>query len=111
MAFCHKEKYALPAPAGCCDGAAAAAAQETEMKQGIHPDYVECKVKCGCGNEFTTHATQPEIHVEICGACHPFYTGKQKLVDTAGRVEKFQRRFGNYMDRMRKPADAQKAES
>ena len=65
------------------------------MKPGIHPDYVECKVTCGCGETFVTAATQPEIHVEICSKCHPFYTGKQKLVDTAGRVEKFQRRYAN----------------
>ena len=66
------------------------------MKDGLHPKYVECKVTCGCGETFTTHATQSEINVEICSKCHPFYTGKQKLVDTAGRVEKFQRRYGNY---------------
>jgi len=63
------------------------------MKKKIHPKYVECTVKCGCGETFTTRATQPEINVEICSKCHPFYTGKQKLVDTAGRVEKFQRRY------------------
>jgi large subunit ribosomal protein L31 len=76
------------------------------MKKGIHPDYVKCTVKCGCGSLFETRATQGEINVEICGACHPFYTGKQKLVDTAGRVEKFQRRFGGYMDQLKKPAAA-----
>ena len=63
------------------------------MKAKIHPKYEECTVKCGCGNTFETCATQGEINVEICSACHPFYTGKQKLVDTAGRVEKFQRRY------------------
>jgi large subunit ribosomal protein L31 len=62
------------------------------MKQGIHPEYVECTVRCACGNTFLTRATKPEIHVEICSACHPFYTGKQKFVDTGGRVERFQRR-------------------
>jgi len=77
------------------------------MKDGIHPKYVECKVTCGCGETFTTRATQPEIHVEICSKCHPFYTGKQKLVDTAGRVEKFQRRYGDY----RKAVDARKADA
>ena len=67
------------------------------MKEGIHPKYVETKVKCGCGNEFTTRSTKAEIHVEICSACHPFYTGKQKYVDTAGRIEKFQKKYGkNY---------------
>ena len=62
------------------------------MKTEIHPEYVEAHVRCTCGNEFTTRSTQSEIHVEICSNCHPFYTGKQKLVDTGGRVERFQRR-------------------
>ena len=62
------------------------------MKTDIHPDYVECTVKCSCGNTFTTRSTVPELRVELCSECHPFYTGKQKLVDTGGRVERFQRR-------------------
>ena len=62
------------------------------MKTAIHPEYVEAHVRCTCGNEFTTRSTQPEIHVEICSNCHPFYTGRQKLVDTGGRVERFKRR-------------------
>jgi large subunit ribosomal protein L31 len=62
------------------------------MRQGIHPEYVEAHVRCTCGNEFTTRSTKPELHVEICSNCHPFYTGKQKLVDSGGRVERFQRR-------------------
>src|SRR5438874_2517867 len=62
------------------------------MKAGIHPEYVEAHVRCTCGNEFTTRSTKPELHVEICSNCHPFYTGRQKLVDTGGRVERFQRR-------------------
>lgn len=62
------------------------------MKAQIHPSYVEAHVRCMCGNEFTTRATQEEIHVEVCSNCHPFYTGRQKLVDTGGRVERFQRR-------------------
>ena len=62
------------------------------MKADIHPDYVVSHVTCSCGNEFTTRATKPELHVEICSACHPFYTGKQKLVDTGGRVERSRRR-------------------
>ena len=67
------------------------------MKKKIHPDYVECQVTCACGESFTTRATAPKMHLDICSACHPFYTGKQKFVDTAGRVEKFQRKFaGNY---------------
>ena len=62
------------------------------MKTEIHPDYVECQVHCSCGNEFTTRSTVSELRVELCSECHPFYTGKQKLVDTGGRVERFQRR-------------------
>ena len=62
------------------------------MKADIHPDYVVSHVRCSCGNEFITRATKPELHVEICSECHPFYTGKQKLVDTGGRVERFRRR-------------------
>jgi large subunit ribosomal protein L31 len=63
------------------------------LKEGIHPKYVESKVSCSCGETFTTHSTLPEIKVEVCAACHPFYTGKQKLVDTAGRVERFNRKY------------------
>ena len=62
------------------------------MKEGIHPRYVDCSVTCGCGNTFMTRATVPTLNVEICSNCHPFYTGKQKFVDAAGRVEKFQSR-------------------
>jgi large subunit ribosomal protein L31 len=62
------------------------------MKAEIHPEYVLSHVRCSCGNEFYTRSTKPELHVEICSACHPFYTGKQKLVDTGGRVERFKRR-------------------
>jgi large subunit ribosomal protein L31 len=64
------------------------------MKQGIHPEYIMATVRCSCGNMFTTRSTKPELRVEICSNCHPFYTGKQKLVDTGGRVERFQRRYG-----------------
>ena len=64
------------------------------MKTDIHPDYVECTVSCGCGEQFTTHAAVSEIRVEVCSKCHPFYTGKQKLVDSTGRVERFQKRWG-----------------
>ena len=63
------------------------------MKPKIHPDYVDCKVSCGCGNSFMTRSTRKEIHVEVCSACHPFYTGRQKFVDTAGRIEKFNRKY------------------
>ena len=63
------------------------------MKKGIHPEYVECKVTCGCGNSFTTRATVKTLAVEVCSNCHPFYTGQQRFVDTAGRVEKFQKKY------------------
>jgi large subunit ribosomal protein L31 len=63
------------------------------MKKGIHPEYVECKVTCGCGNSFTTRATVKSLTVEVCSNCHPFYTGQQRFVDTAGRVEKFQKKY------------------
>ncbi len=59
------------------------------MKEGIHPKYVDANVRCACGNTFTTRSTNPDIHVEICSSCHPFYTGTQKIMDTEGRVEKF----------------------
>jgi large subunit ribosomal protein L31 len=64
------------------------------MKTEIHPNYVDATVKCSCGNTFTTRSTSKELHVELCNECHPFYTGKQKLVDTGGRVERFERRYG-----------------
>jgi large subunit ribosomal protein L31 len=64
------------------------------MKQGIHPEYVETNVTCSCGNTFVTRSVKPEMHVELCNQCHPFYTGKQKLVDTGGRVERFQKKYG-----------------
>ena len=64
------------------------------MKDGIHPKYVECKVTCGCGNSFDTRATVPELRIEVCSVCHPFYTGKQRFVDAAGRVDKFLKKYG-----------------
>ena len=63
------------------------------MKKDIHPEYFETTVKCGCGNTFTTRSTRPELKVDICNVCHPFYTGKLKFVDTAGRIEKFKNKF------------------
>ena len=63
------------------------------MKEGIHPDYKATKIRCACGNVIETGSTKEDIFVEICSACHPFYTGKQKLVDTGGRVEKFKKKF------------------
>jgi large subunit ribosomal protein L31 len=88
-------RYRLQAPElevpGRKSGLVASARLEI-VKTDIHPEYVEAHVRCTCGNEFTTRSTKPELHVEICSNCHPFYTGRQKLVDTGGRVERFQRR-------------------
>jgi large subunit ribosomal protein L31 len=64
------------------------------MKKNVHPEYQECQVICACGNTFTTRSTKKEIRVEICSNCHPFFTGKQKLIDSAGRVEKFKKKYG-----------------
>jgi len=64
------------------------------MKSGIHPKYVVATVHCSCGNTFQTRSTVPDIHADVCSSCHPFYTGKQKIVDVGGRVEKFEKRFG-----------------
>ncbi len=72
------------------------------MKEGIHPEYKEVEVRCACGNTFTTRSTKEEIRLEICSACHPLFTGKQKLVDSAGMVERFERRYG----KKTKPAEA-----
>ena len=67
------------------------------MKDGIHPKYQDCQVTCGCGNAFVTRSTKPKIVVEVCAKCHPFYTGAQKMVDAAGRVDKFNKKFqGKY---------------
>ena len=63
------------------------------MKKSLHPEYVKCEVTCACGNSFVTRSTVPRMRLDICSACHPFYTGKQKLVDTAGRVEQFMRKY------------------
>ena len=63
------------------------------MKTGIHPDYVESTITCSCGNSWVTRSTKAQIHLDVCSACHPFYTGEQRIVDTAGRVERFRRRY------------------
>ena len=80
------------------------------MKDKIHPKYYQAKVRCACGNEFLAGSTKENIRVEICSKCHPFFTGKQKLVDTAGRVERFRRKYAH----LEKPAEtvetAEKAE-
>jgi len=64
------------------------------MKAEIHPNYVVSEVRCSCGNTFTTRSTKGDMHVELCSECHPFYTGKQKLVDSGGRIDRFERRYG-----------------
>ena len=64
------------------------------MKQEIHPEYIEATIHCACGTNAETRSTKEKISVEICSSCHPFYTGKQRLVDTAGRIEKFRRKYG-----------------
>ncbi|MBI5479503.1 MAG: 50S ribosomal protein L31 [Deltaproteobacteria bacterium] len=64
------------------------------MKKGVHPEYQPAKITCACGNVIETYSTRGSFAVEICSNCHPFYTGKQKLMDTAGRVERFQRKYG-----------------
>jgi large subunit ribosomal protein L31 len=63
------------------------------VKANIHPDYVEATIHCSCGNEVKTHSTKSAIHLDVCSACHPFFTGEQRIVDTAGRVERFNRRY------------------
>ena len=80
------------------------------MKQGIHPDYVECTVRCTCGNTFVTRSTKPELKVDICSACHPFFTGTQKLIDTGGRVQRFTDKFGSAKDKVAQREAAKKAE-
>ena len=64
------------------------------MKDGIHPDYIECVITCTCGAVYQTRSTKKSIHVDICAKCHPFFTGTQKIIDTAGRVERFKRKYG-----------------
>ncbi len=68
--------------------------QRGRMKEKIHPKYHKVLVTCACGNKFETRSTKPEIRLEMCSGCHPFFTGKQKLIDTAGRIERFQKRYG-----------------
>ena len=81
------------------------------MKQGIHPNYVDARIVCACGAVYETKSTQPLIKVEICAQCHPFYTGKKKIVDTAGRVEKFVRKYERYRVKEEKQAEVEKEAS
>ena len=80
--------------------------REIVVKPDIHPKYEEVEVRCACGNTFKTRSTKPELHLEICSNCHPFFTGKQKLIDTEGRVERFTKRFGTQNAETRKKAAA-----
>ena len=77
------------------------------MKEAIHPKYEAVDVRCACGNTFTTRSTKPELHLEICSACHPFFTGRQKLLDTEGRIERFNKKFGAQTADQRKAAAAE----
>ena len=74
------------------------------MKPGIHPKFFEVEVRCACGATFKTHSTKNELHLEICNQCHPFFTGRQKLIDTEGRVERFTKKFGTQTVEQRKTA-------
>jgi large subunit ribosomal protein L31 len=88
---CRFARSCQNTPAGndvCCTS------KENDMKPGIHPTYEDVTVHCACGASWTTRSTKKELQVEICSSCHPFFTGKQKLVDTAGRVERFQKKYG-----------------
>ncbi len=76
------------------------------MKPGIHPEYHEVEVRCACGATWKTRSTKPELHLEICSNCHPFFTGRQKLVDTEGRVERFTKKFGQVTVAARKEQEA-----
>jgi large subunit ribosomal protein L31 len=78
--------------------------EERTVKPGIHPKYHDVEVRCACGNTFKTRSTKPELHLEICNQCHPFFTGRQKLIDTEGRVERFTKRFGAQSVETRKAA-------
>src|SRR5438067_7315867 len=74
------------------------------MKPAIHPKYYDVEARCACGATFKTRSTKPELHLEICSACHPFFTGRQKLIDTEGRVERFTKKFGAQTSEQRKTA-------
>jgi len=80
------------------------------MKEGIHPDYKPAKILCACGNLIETRSVAGDFHIEICSNCHPFFTGKQKIMDTAGRIEKFKTRYGNASSATVTAAPAKKAE-
>jgi large subunit ribosomal protein L31 len=79
-------------------------AKESAVKEGIHPKYHEVEARCACGATWKTHSTKPELHLEICSSCHPFFTGKQKLLDTEGLVERFTKKYGAQTVESRKTA-------
>jgi large subunit ribosomal protein L31 len=85
----YRQQSPTPTPRADCS-------RMIDMKAGIHPEYTLANVHCSCGNQFYTRSTKDDLHVELCSECHPFYTGKQKLVDTGGRVERFQRRAAKH---------------
>jgi large subunit ribosomal protein L31 len=74
------------------------------VKEGIHPKYADVEARCACGNTFKTRSTKSELHLEICSACHPFFTGRQKMIDTEGRVDRFQKKYGTQTSEQRKTA-------
>ena len=81
------------------------------MREGIHPQYHDVQARCACGATWTTRSTKPELHLEICANCHPFFTGKQKLLDTEGRIERFNKKFGTQTSESRKKAAKVKKEA
>ncbi len=81
------------------------------MKTGVHPEYKRTKVRCSCGNEFTTRSTEDEIRVELCNRCHPFYTGRQKLVDSGGRVERYKQRYAKTQAKQAAAEDAKQGKT
>jgi large subunit ribosomal protein L31 len=81
-----------------------ASAKEISVKAAIHPKYFTVEARCACGATWTTRSTKPELHLEICSNCHPFFTGRQKLIDTEGRVERFTKKFGTQTSEQRKTA-------
>jgi large subunit ribosomal protein L31 len=85
--------------------------KELTVKEGIHPKYHEVSVRCACGASWKTRSTKPDLHLEICSNCHPFFTGRQKLIDTEGRVERFTKKFGAQTSEQRKKAAKAKKES
>jgi len=91
-------------PAGKCASRAGSGIKETIVKDGIHPQYQEVEVHCACGASWKTRSTRKDLHLEICSNCHPFFTGRQKLIDTEGRVERFTKKYGAQTAEQRKTA-------